>query len=224
MATNTLEADGILYRIGDHNLLTDIYLKCQTGEIVGLLGRNGCGKSTLLKIIFGLLPTENKSVRINGQPYQRPFAHHLICYLPQEHFLPRSDKVRNLISLFVPSVENQQTLCQDPVLQPLLHQKVGELSGGQQRYLEVAMLLQLDAPFVLLDEPFSGIDPQYKEKIQELLRAHRPAKGIVVTDHNYQQIIEVSDRLLLLRQGACRVINQLQDLEDWDYVPKGHFS
>ncbi|MBC3540713.1 ATP-binding cassette domain-containing protein [Rufibacter sediminis] len=224
MAPDTLEADSIIYRIGDRNLLKNIYLKCQVGEVVGLLGRNGSGKSTLLKIIFGTLETENKSIRINGKRCQRPFTQHLISYLPQESFLPRSLKVRQLISLFLPSREKQEALKEHARIQPLLSKTVHQLSGGQLRYLEVALLLHLDTPFLLLDEPFSGIEPLLKEHMQELILAHKETKGILVTDHNYRHIIDVSDRLILLTEGTCRPIHHLQELEDWEYVPAGIFS
>lgn len=86
---HNLEADSVRYRIGERQLLADVYLTCATGEIVGLLGRNGCGKSTLLQIIFGIRHTDNKHIRIDGQVYAAPYkVPGQLAYLPQHDFLP----------------------------------------------------------------------------------------------------------------------------------------
>jgi ABC-type multidrug transport system ATPase subunit len=216
-----LEADSIIYRIGTKNLLTDIYLKCQTGEIVGLLGSNGSGKSTLLKIMFGSLPSENKNIRINGKVYNQPFTDELISYLSQDYFLPSNLSLTKIVNIFIPSAEKRSRVVNNQRIQPHLKKKTSQLSGGELRYFEILLLLNLNTPFLLLDEPFSGIEPIFKEQIQELLKEYRKEKGIVITDHNYKQIIEVSDRIVLLLNGACKPIKHLNDLEDYNYIPLG---
>ncbi len=216
-----LEADSIIYSIGTKNLLTDIYLKCQTGEIIGLLGSNGSGKSTLLKIIFGSLACENKNIRINEKVYNQPFTHELIGYLSQDSFLPSDLSLSKIVNIFIPSAEKRSRVVSNQRVNLHLKKKTSQLSGGELRYFELLLLLNLNTPFVLLDEPFSGIEPIFKAQIQELLKEYRKEKGIVITDHDYRQIIEVSDRIVLLVNGACKSIKHLSELEDYNYIPLG---
>ncbi|MDO1451445.1 ATP-binding cassette domain-containing protein [Rhodocytophaga aerolata] len=216
-----LEADSIIYTIGTKSLLNDIYLKCQTGEVVGLLGSNGSGKSTLLKIIFGSLPTDHKHIRINGQVYNQPFTHDLIGYLSQDSFLPSNLSLTTIIDIFIPSTEKRSRVRDHQRIKLHLKKRVTQLSGGELRYFELLLLLNLNTPFVLLDEPFSGIEPIFKEQIKQLVKEYSREKGIIITDHDYRQIIEVSDRTILLINGACKPIKNVSELEDYNYIPSG---
>lgn len=225
MPEHKLEADSILYTVAGRQILTDIYLSCSTGEIVGLLGRNGSGKSTLLKIIFGTLHTDNKHIRIDGTMYAEPYKEkNLVAYLPQHNFLPKNVRLQKIISLYHTDPAKKETIVQHPLVQPHLHKFPGELSKGEQRFFELLLLLQLDVKFLLLDEPFSGVSPLYVEHIQELLQAHLHTKGFLVTDHNYSSIMHVSNRLLLLTDGVCRSIGHPEELVQWGYVPATAFS
>ena len=209
----------MLHRINNRNILTNIYITCRTGEIIGLLGRNGCGKSTLLKIIFGTLPNEDKNVRINGITYARPFAEaNLMAYLPQRHFLPTDISVCRIISIFIRSPEKRKRILEDERIALHFRKKTGELSGGTLRYLEILLLLNLDTCFVLLDEPFSGIEPLYIDIIKALLREYSNHKGFIITDHNYRHIMEVSSKVILLANGACKNVRNLDDLKQWNYL------
>lgn len=221
MPGHILEADSILHSFGTRSLLSDVYLRCQTGEIIGLLGRNGSGKSTLLKIIFGSLPADNKYIRIDGTMYHHPFQHQLIGYLPQDAFLPETLSLHQIIDIFIPSRANRSNIKENERIKPHLKKKVTQLSGGELRYLELLVLLHLEAPFLLLDEPFSGIEPIYKEHIKTLLRTYKQEKGFIITDHDYKHIIEVSDKIVLLTNGACKHIKNLYELEDYKYIPPG---
>ncbi|HEY4650401.1 MAG TPA: ATP-binding cassette domain-containing protein [Pontibacter sp.] len=224
MPDHRLEADSILYSVAGRQLLTDIYLSCKTGEVVGLLGRNGCGKSTLLKILFGTLPTYNKHIRVNGQVYQEPYKHkHLLAYLPQNDFLPKNLRLRQLIDLYLTAPDKQGAVRQHPRVQPHLQKYTNELSRGELRYFELLLLLQLDVKFLLLDEPFSGIEPIYVDRVQELLQAHLHTKGFLITDHDYTSVMRISNRIILLANGACRPIQSHEELATWGYVPKAMF-
>jgi ABC-type multidrug transport system ATPase subunit len=219
MPSDFLEVSGVLHRIGNRNILTDIYIGCYTGEIIGLLGRNGCGKSTLLKIIFGSLPNEDKNIRINGTSYPRPFSEgNLIAYLPQKHFLPPYLSIHRLISIFIRSPAKRKRIIEDERITAHLQKKVGELSGGTLRYLEIILLLNLDTCFVLLDEPFSGVEPIYKDIIKMLLKEYSHDKGFIITDHDYGHILEISTKIILLTNGVCKSINGLEDLKKWNYL------
>jgi len=219
---HVLEVDSILKQTGARELLTDCYLKCETGDIIGILGRNGSGKSTLLKIIFGTEDATNKSVRFNGKPYMQPYTTKgLVAYLPQHRFLPADLSIRRIAALFIGSKENRRTILENERLQPHIHKKVTQLSGGERRYLEILLLVNLDVKFILLDEPFSGVEPLYKEHITALLRAYRATRGFIITDHDYRNIINTSDRILLITNGVCKHIHTLQELETLQYLPAG---
>lgn len=215
-----LEVDSVRYRIGERQLLTDVYLACETGEIVGLLGRNGCGKSTLLQIIFGTRHTDHKHIRIDGQvcfePYKIPGQ---VAYLPQHNFLPKDVKLHKIVDLYLADPAMRAAVKQHGRVQPHLAKRADEVSGGELRYFELLLLLQLNTKFLLLDEPFSGIEPLYVEQVQELLRAHLPSKGFIITDHHYRSVLEISHRVILLADGACHPVSRPSELVQWGYVP-----
>ncbi|MBC5773999.1 ATP-binding cassette domain-containing protein [Pontibacter sp. KCTC 32443] len=220
MPENKLEADSIFCSFGHRQLLTDIYVSCKTGEIVGLLGRNGCGKTTLLKIIFGTLSTHNKHIRINGKVYHEPYkSPDLLAYLPQHDFLPVNTKLHRIIDLYHTDPEKREAIKLDGRIQKHLTKYADELSKGELRYFELQLLLQKDVKFLLLDEPFSGIEPLYVEYIEELLRSHLGDKGFIITDHDYQSVLRVSNRIILLSEGYCRPITYMKELYQWGYIP-----
>jgi ABC-type multidrug transport system ATPase subunit len=224
MNTHVLEADSIIATIGGRKILSDVYLRCQSGEVVGVLGRNGAGKSTLLKLIFGTLPTEDRSIRIDGNVIQTPYLRgKWIAYLPQQGFLPKNIPIGKIVSLFVDEDKRKKVLA-DERIKPHLRKRIKELSGGEQRYLEILLLVNLKVKFILLDEPFSGIEPLYQDKVTDLINEYRPEKGFIVTDHVYKKIIGISDKLLLIDQGKTIPITKPEELEQFSYVPRGTFS
>ena len=106
---NLLEVDSVMISFDDRKILSGCYLKCETGDIIGILGRNGCGKSSLLKIIFGTLFTYNKFIRINQKVYQQPFKHgNLVAYLPQHGFLPKNISIKKIINIYISSVTGRE--------------------------------------------------------------------------------------------------------------------
>jgi ABC-type multidrug transport system ATPase subunit len=220
-----LEVDSVMISFDDRQMLTDCYLRCETGDVIGILGRNGCGKSTLLKIIFGTQITINKSIRINGKVYSHPYKHgNLVAYLPQHDFLPKNISIKRIINIYIPTPAGREKLENDLRLKKHLKKRISELSGGELRYLEILLLVNLDAKFILLDEPFSKIEPLYKEVIIDLIREYRSTKGFIITDHDYNNIITTSDRIILITNGVCKPVDLLTELEHWNYVPAGTFS
>ncbi|MGK7388794.1 MAG: ATP-binding cassette domain-containing protein [Candidatus Cyclobacteriaceae bacterium M2_1C_046] len=221
---NILEADSIRCSFGNLQLLTDVYLKCETGEIVGLLGRNGSGKSTLLKIIFGTQSAENKLIRINKAYYKQSFwKPNLIGYLPQENFLPEI-KVEQAINLFLSDKHAKQAIKSYPLIQKLLDMKSWELSGGQKRFVEFMLLAHSEAEFLLLDEPFSAIEPIIKEEMKKMIKQFSQTKGFIITDHDYRHVLEIADQLLLINNGICRHLKEPAELKLYNYVPLGTFK
>lgn len=225
MRKDVIEAESIIYRLGHKNILTDVYIKCETGEIIGVLGRNGCGKSSLLKIIFGTLRTENKNIRINKIRVNHLFTkRNMISYLPQNCFLPKTLSLRKIVLKFIPVASRREVIFDDPHIAKHLNKTVNELSGGESRYFQVLLLLNLTSSFVLLDEPFSSIEPLYREKIKDLIRQYKGEKGFIVTDHDYLNIVDLCDSIKLIVNGVCKHIRHVNELERWGYVPEGTFD
>lgn len=209
-----LAIDSASHAFRGRRVLKAAWLACRSGEIVGLLGRNGCGKSTLLQILFGTLRADFSAEFVNGQPVKSLFRiSGLAAYLPQASFLPRRMRVARAILLFAgPQV--LAGLSADSRIHELLHSRVIQLSGGERRYLELKLILALERTFVLLDEPFSELEPIYKQYVREAIGAAAEAgAGVVVTDHDYQQILQVSSRVVLMHGGETRPVAELRELE-----------
>ena len=217
--SSLLEVDSIRKAFGDKQVLTDIALKCQPGDIIGLLGRNGSGKTTLLKIIFGTLFTDYKFIRINDEILDQPFkTKNIIVYLNQDNFLPKNITVKQVVEIYSDDLDQKEFL-DDEVLSKVLETKIRNLSGGESRYLEVKLLLTLDSLFVLLDEPFNGISPLHIEKVKNMILDKSVEKGIILTDHDYRNVLDVANKFYLLFDGGLKPIKTKQDLIDWGYVP-----
>jgi lipopolysaccharide export system ATP-binding protein len=217
--SNLLEVDSIRKEFGTNQVLTDIYLKCQSGDIIGLLGRNGSGKTTLLKIIFGTLYTDYKFIRINNITLNQPFkSKNLLAYLNQDNFLPKDLTVKQIVRIYSYRLDQQEFL-DDEILAKINDTKIHSLSGGESRYLEVKLLLNLNSFFVLLDEPFNGISPLHVEQIKRLILDKSLKKGIILTDHDYRNVLDVANKYYLLFDGGLKTIKTKQDLIDWGYVP-----
>jgi len=217
MTSHTLEIDSVQKSYDHRMILTDVYLKVQTGNIVGILGRNGCGKSTLLKIIFGILKTENKFIRIDNNKQENPFKQGDIAYLPQNYFVPKNLKVYKVVELYIPK-EDQLDFLNDPLITHIKKQKFDCLSGGERRYLEIKLVLNTSAKFVLLDEPYNGLAPMNIIQINKLIIDSAYHKGIVLTDHDYKNILNVSNRLCLINNGALHEIKDKKELIRFGYL------
>ncbi len=222
---NILEIDSLIKSYGSKRILSNVYLKCETGEVVGILGRNGCGKSTLLKILFGTLSAENKSIRINKKVYSRLFrSKDQVAYLPQHSFLPEHVSLKSIVNAYIKDTESRRVILGDERIKKHLRKKTAQLSGGELRYFEMLLLVNLKTKFILLDEPFSGIEPIYIEKIKELIRSYCDKKGFIITDHDYQNILDVSDRIALIKDGFLKPIDKMEQLEEHNYLPAGTLS
>ncbi|MGY0035204.1 ATP-binding cassette domain-containing protein [Pedobacter sp. NJ-S-72] len=136
-----LHVDSVRKHIGLRQILNDVFISCQQGEIVGLLGRNGSGKSTLLKIIFGSLDSENRFVSIDDVSINSLSENRRrIGYLPQDSFLPKHLKISSIISIFC--TRNQAAvLVENDLIKPFLKKKSGQLSGGEIRLVEILLMV-----------------------------------------------------------------------------------
>lgn len=216
-----LEVDSVQKRFGEKSVLSDVYLKCETGEIIGLLGRNGCGKSTLLKIIFGIESADNKFIRIDGVVKNKTSQLlEDVGYLHQENFIPSNFSVKRAISLSLSKQEIAKFL-EDEMIKSIESKNIKELSGGELRYLEIKLVLSNSSKFVLLDEPYNGLSPAMVEKTNELILENSNRKGIIITDHNYGKVIDIATRLILMEQGKVHHLKEKMELVEKGYLKEG---
>lgn len=221
MKKHLLEIDSVQKNFGLQSIISDVYLKCETGDIIGILGRNGCGKSTLLKIIFGIVPADFKFVRIDGVVQLKPEAlSQEISYLHQDSCIPRSLSVKKAIQLSIPK-EQFHDYYADEMIQDIANTKIGHLSGGELRYLEIKLVLRNPSKFILLDEPYNGLSPLMAEKINQLILDNASQKGIIITDHNYQNVISVATQLTLMKEGKLHYLKDKMELVEKGYLNSG---
>ena len=215
-----LEIDNVELYFKEKRILNGIYLKAETGKVTGILGSNGCGKSCLLKILFGDLISKYKLIRIDSKPVLKPlYQTKLAAYLPQHNFTPNRMKVKTAFKLFNVSWEEFITIFD--AFSPLQNINFNKLSGGERRLLETYIILKSNHKIVLLDEPFSHLSPLYIDHIKALISKEKLKKTIVITDHMYRHIVEISDTIYLLKNGSTKLINNLKELEDYKYLSIG---
>ena len=215
---HVLEIDSIQKKFDLKSILSDVYLKCETGDILGLLGRNGSGKSTLMQIIFGVLKADFKFIRVDGVVNSKTSElFNEISYLSQDNFLPRNFRVAKVIALSIKK-DKINDFYSDETITTLKNKSIGELSSGELRYLEIKLVLSNPSKFVLLDEPYNGLSPLLIEKINDLILKNAAQKGIIITDHNYESIIGISTRLTLLKEGKLHHIKNKEELVEKGYL------
>lgn len=212
-----LEADGILLEFNTRSILSNIYLKCKTGEITGILGRNGEGKTCLMNIIYGNLNPLGKSIRFDSisvpQAFKRP---DFLTYLPQFNFIPGHLTIKKIFSDFELDFKFFETLF--PEYGSRYASRLDTLSGGQRRLIEVYSIICMDSKFSMLDEPFSHLMPIQIEKINELIEENRKTKGFLITDHLYRNVIKLCDQLYVLKDGTLHRTSNVSDIERLGYA------
>lgn len=218
-----LHVDSLTKSYDNKVVLSDVYLSCKKGEIKGLLGRNGSGKSTFLKIVFGIEKADSKFVRIGNNIIRNTAdGRNLVNYLPQDNFLPNNVKIKTLITLFLPK-ESRDILLNNEHIKPLLSKRNQDLSGGERRIIEILLIINSNAQFILLDEPFNGVSPVVRDYIMEYIKEKKPSKGYIITDHDYENVINLADQIVFLSNGFLREINDKSDLVELGYISKASF-
>jgi lipopolysaccharide export system ATP-binding protein len=211
---NTLETVEISKSYRGRRVVDDVSVYVNRGEIVGLLGPNGAGKTTSFYMVVGLISPDSGRVLLDGvdltsMPMYRR-AQHGISYLPQEASVFRKLTVEeNLMAILQTRRmsgrerrEKMNNLIDQMGLGTVRHSKGFQLSGGERRRVEIARSLAIDPSFLLLDEPFSGIDPiQVLELQRIILDLKRDGLGILVTDHNVRETLSVTDRAYIINAG-----------------------
>jgi len=223
---NWLEVFNLSKSFGETNILNTIEFTCGTGDIIGLFGRNGSGKSTLLKVLFGTLKADSISIRMNDQVIlpKAIITSGKVGYLPQDSFLPKELSVRRIIPMFYSNSNDQDLIFGAPFVHRFDTKKVGQLSLGQLRYLELLLVGNLEHPFLLLDEPFSMIEPLYKDAIKTLLKKLTVYKGIIITDHYYEDVLDITTNNYLLKNTKLIEVKSKEALVNMDYLTKNMLS
>jgi ABC-type multidrug transport system ATPase subunit len=218
MTKSFLEVDSVQKQYDGKIILSDVYLKCETCDIIGILGRNGSGKSTLLKIIFGIVNADFKFVRIDGEVKSKTSdLLNEISYLSQDNFIPNLFSVKKTILLSI-AKDKLREFYADEMIQAILNKKINHLSGGELRYLEIKLILFNSSKFVLLDEPYNGLSPIVIDKINQLIIENSSKKGIIITDHNYENVIKISTKLVLMKEGKLHHLEGKDELVEKGYL------
>ncbi len=208
-------AEKLVKTYGRRQVVNEVSLEVEEGEVVGLLGPNGAGKTTTFYMITGMIRPDSGRVLLDGRDvtklpmYQR--ARLGIGYLSQEPSVFRKLTVaQNLMAILEMMNMSRQDrkrkmeqLLDDLKISHLAKQKAHNLSGGERRRVEIARALVTDPSFMLLDEPFAGIDPIVVSDIQDIVRGLSELEiGVLITDHNVYETLSITDRAYLLYEGS----------------------
>lgn len=212
-----LEISSVRLLFGERLILSDVYLKIETGNIVGLLGQNGSGKSCLMRGAYGTLACE-KSVSIDDIYFYHAYTHpQLIRYLPQHNFIPKWFSLKRIFRDF--HVDFGVFAQLFPEFQGRERSKIGHLSGGMHRLVELYVILKSETQFILLDEPFTHISPVHNDVIENIITTEATNKGLLITDHMYHRIRKVCDPVYLLSNGKTHLVKEVDDLRKLGYIP-----
>ena len=228
-----LIAKGIYKSYKGRKVVNEISIEVNKGEIVGLLGPNGAGKTTSFYMIVGLIKPDGGKISLNNNDITKfPMylrAQNGIGYLAQEASVFRKlsieDNIKAVLELTNLSKEEQnlklESLLDEFQLQKIRTSRGDLLSGGERRRTEIARALATDPKFVLLDEPFAGVDPIAVEDIQKIIFHLKKRKiGILITDHNVQETLAITDRTYLMFEGNILKSGKPEDLAKDELVRK----
>ena len=212
---STLSAQNLHKQYKGRQVVKDISVAIQSGEVVGLLGPNGAGKTTCFYMIVGLIPLDRGAIAIDGTDVSNLPMHQRarlgIGYLPQEPSVFRKLSVEDNILAILETIPEMSDADRNQRLEELLqelhiaerrHTLGVSLSGGERRRVEIARALATRPRFILLDEPFAGVDPISVLDIQQLItHLQKLGIGVLITDHNVRETLKICDRAYILSDG-----------------------
>ncbi|MCP2620005.1 LPS export ABC transporter ATP-binding protein [Candidatus Aminicenantes bacterium AC-334-K16] len=214
----TLKAKNLYKRFGKRLVVKNITLSLESGKIYGLLGRNGAGKTTTFQIITGLLKPDSGQIYLDDNDISsmptHERAHSGISYLPQESSAFLKTSVLNNLLIVLREMglsskdakEKALSLLEELGLTRLATQPAYTLSGGERRRLEICRALTLNPKFLLLDEPFTGIDPLTIDELQDIfLRLKNKGIGLLLSDHNVKDTFQIADHVFIIDEGEMLV-------------------
>lgn len=220
-----LEARGLVKTYRGRRAVNDVTIKLDQGEIVGLLGPNGAGKTTCFYMITGLIPPERGTILLDGRDVTREPMYRRarmgIGYLAQEPSIFRKLTVEQNVLAILETLElppdeldaRLESLLDELGIKHLRRQMAYQLSGGERRRLEITRALVTQPKFMLLDEPFAGVDPIAVHDIQTIVAGlrHRGI-GVLITDHNVEQTLDIVDRAYIMFEGRVQVSGTVREL------------
>lgn len=228
---SSIKLRGLVKRYGERTVVNGVSAEVRTGEVVGLLGPNGAGKTTTFYMVVGLvkpdggtvlLDADSKEIDLTAAPmYAR--ARNGVGYLSQENSIFRKLSVGDNIRLIweqsgMPHDERERrlpALLEEFGLRAFVDQRGDSLSGGERRRVEIARALAIEPAFLLLDEPFTGIDPIAVADIQMMIRQLRDrGLGILITDHQVRETLAIVDRAYIMNNGRIEVSGTAQEVLD----------
>ncbi len=235
---STLTAVGLQKKYGSRAVVTEVGVEVKSGEVVGLLGPNGAGKTTSFYMIVGLVPLDGGEIRLNGQDITHLPIHQRaklgLSYLPQEASVFRKLTVEeNIQAVLELQEENGKALTKkeiqsrlDSLLQELQISHLRSnpamsLSGGERRRVEIARALASQPKFILLDEPFAGVDPIAVGEIQRIVRFLKDRQiGVLITDHNVRETLGICDHAYIISEGRVLAAGKPSSIIDNEAVRK----
>jgi lipopolysaccharide export system ATP-binding protein len=234
---HSLEITSLKKNYSKRPVISDISLHINSGEVVGLLGPNGAGKTTTFHMILGLIDPDSGTIQLDGEKlnnapmYKR--ARKGIGYLPQEPSIFRKLKVEDNIKavLEITDIDRTEkkkkldTIIEEFNLKPFVKRLGHQLSGGERRKVEIARAIAVDPVFILLDEPFAGIDPiaviELKKTLQQL---KDKGIGLLITDHNVRETLSITDRAYIISDGRILAHGMPDDLISNELVKKSYLG
>ncbi|HJU71112.1 MAG TPA: LPS export ABC transporter ATP-binding protein [Paucimonas sp.] len=227
---STLMIQGLQKSYGARQVVHDVSLEVKSGEVVGLLGPNGAGKTTSFYMIVGLVPSDAGEIMLDDTEISRLPIHRRamlgLSYLPQEASVFRKltveDNIRAVLELQMEDgkplshsmIEQRlHTLLSELQIEKLRENQALSLSGGERRRVEIARALATNPRFVLLDEPFAGVDPIAVIEIQRIVRFLKERSiGVLITDHNVRETLGICDRAYIINQGSVLASGRPDDI------------
>lgn len=220
-----LVAEGLVKSYSGRHVVDEVSLELNRGEVVGLLGPNGAGKTTTFHMITGFIRPERGRIALDGRDITRMPVYRRarlgLGYLAQEASIFRKlsveDNIRAILEMRgVPKAE-QDTMIDGLLskvnVSALRRQRGGTLSGGERRRVELARALASKPSFLLLDEPFTGVDPIVRAEIQDIVRRLKAeGLGILITDHNVRETLEITDRAYVMYDARVLISGTSEDL------------
>lgn len=231
-----LQAVSLQKRYGSRTVVRDVSIEVSSGEVVGLLGPNGAGKTTSFYMIVGLVPLDGGDIRLNQKKISHLPIHQRarmgLSYLPQEASVFRKLNVAENIQAVLELQETNGKLLSKKQMQDRLDELLGELqishlrnnpalslSGGERRRVEIARALASSPKFILLDEPFAGVDPIAVGEIQRIVRFLRDRQiGVLITDHNVRETLGICDHAYIISEGSVLAAGKPDELIQNDAV------